>query len=165
MIQSTRFRLEKNAVFELKRPETGTKGQVNSVKMKSEKGARDWRPAIDENLRTGFVELIVLQLLTERDKYGYELKKEISERTDGAMQFRESSLYIPLFRMASRGLVSSYKKTVVGKRFRTYYRIEEAGREYLEYGREQCFAVFGGIMKLFGREVCGTNENPEKNDG
>ncbi|MBQ9544315.1 MAG: helix-turn-helix transcriptional regulator [Clostridia bacterium] len=132
--------------------------------MKFEKNSRDWRAAIDENLRTGFVELLILQLLTERDKYGYELKKEISERTDGVMQFRESALYIPLFRMASRGLVSSYKKTVVGKRFRTYYKIEEAGREYLEYGREQSFAVFSGVMKLFTQEASGGDESSDENE-
>ncbi len=123
--------------------------------MKAQKDAGEWRASIDENLRTGFVELLVLQLLTERDKYGYELKKEIFDRTDGVMEFKESSLYAPLIRMASRGLISSYKETVVGKRFRTYYRIEPLGREYLEYGREQCFEVLGGIMKLFGREVTG----------
>ncbi len=112
----------------------------------------DWKATVDENLRMGFVELLILQMLTERDMYGYEIKKELSDRTNGAFQFVESSLYIPLLRMASRGLVSSRKEITVGKRFRTYYHIEEFGRKYLAYGKEQCKDLFVGITKLLNWE-------------
>ena len=110
----------------------------------------DWKSAVDENLRMGFTELIILHLLCERDMYGYEIKKEIAERTKGAVTFAESSLYIPLLRMASRNLISSRKETVVGKRFRTYYHIEELGKKYHDYGVEQCKTVIDGISNLIG---------------
>ena len=110
----------------------------------------DWKAAVDENLRMGFTELMILHLLTERDMYGYEIKKEIAERTNGAITFAESSLYVPLLRMASRDLISSRKETVVGKRFRTYYHIEELGKKYHDYGMEQCGMVIAGITNLFG---------------
>lgn len=110
----------------------------------------DWKAAVDENLRMGFTELMILHLLCERDMYGYEIKKEIAERTKGVVTFAESSLYIPLLRMASRGLISSRKETVVGKRFRTYYHIEELGKKYHDYGVEQCKIVVSGIADLIG---------------
>lgn len=110
----------------------------------------DWKAAVDENLRMGFTELMILHLLCERDMYGYEIKKEIAERTKGAVTFAESSLYIPLLRMASRGLITSRKETVVGKRFRTYYHIEELGKKYHDYGVEQCKIVVDGIADLIG---------------
>lgn len=113
----------------------------------------DWKATIDENLRMGFVELFILHMLCDRDMYGYELKKAIVERTGGVFQFGETSLYVPLLRMASRGLISSNKVTAVGKRFRTYYHIEEFGRKYLEYGKEQCSAIFTGITTLFNWEM------------
>ena len=122
----------------------------------------DWKAAIDENLRMGFVELLILRLLKEEDKYGYELKKEISDRTNGAITFGESSLYIPLLRMTARGMVSSRKEFVTGKRFRTYYHIEDLGRQYLAYGEEQCRMVFDGISSLFAWEGEKENEGKEQ---
>ncbi len=113
------------------------------------KNDTDWKATIDENLRMGFIELLILHMLTQRDMYGYEIKKALAERTNNAFQFGESSLYIPLLRMASRGLVSSRKEIAVGKRFRTYYHIEELGQKYLAYGKEQCEVLFSGITNLF----------------
>lgn len=94
-----------------------------------EKKEYNWKAAVDENLRMGFTELIILHLLSERDMYGYEIRKTVGERTNGAVTFSESSLYIPLLRMASRDLISSRREIVVGKRFRTYYHIEELGKK------------------------------------
>lgn len=123
--------------------------KVNDMEWKDES---DWKASVDENLRMGYIELLVLHMLTERDMYGYEIKKAIAERTNNVITFTDSSLYVPLLRMASRGLVSSRKETVVGKRFRTYYHIEELGKKYLAYGKEQCELVFSGIMNLFNWE-------------
>ena len=81
--------------------------------------------------------------------YGYEMKPEIIRRTHGAVTFGESPLYIPLLRMAERGLISSRRELVTGKRFRTYYHIEEEGLKCLEYGKKQCEFVFNGITNLF----------------
>ena len=108
----------------------------------------DWKASVDENVRMGFVELMILQILTESDAYCYEMKKAIIERTGGVFSFAESSLYIPLIRMTDRGLISSRRETVTGKRFRTYYHIEAPGREYLAYGKAQCALVFGAVSDL-----------------
>ena len=113
----------------------------------------DWKSTVDENVRAGFAELLLLQILSEGDTYGYEMKKAINERTCGVITFNEGSLYIPLLRMSSRGLISSYKEIVTGKRFRTYYHIEDLGKEYLEYGKKRCQEVFAGVTNLlFGKD-------------
>jgi len=109
----------------------------------------NWKAAVDENVRSGFTELLILQLLSEKDMYGYEMKREIIRRTLGAITFGESPLYIPLLRMAERGLISSRRELVTGKRFRTYYHIEEDGLKCLKYGKKQCDFVFNGITNLF----------------
>lgn len=122
------------------------------------KNDADWKATIDENLRMGLLELLILQLLCERDMYGYEIKKLLAERTENAITFGEASLYIPLLRIASRGLISSRKEYVTGKRFRTYYHIEEFGRKYLAYGKEQYELLFSTVMKLF-------DYNGDQNEG
>ncbi len=115
----------------------------------------NYKKDIDENVRSGLVELLILKLLSERDMYGYELRTLLSDRTGGAFEVKEPSLYGPLYRMASRGLITSEKVVVGEKRFRMYYHLEDAGKEYLAYGREQIDFVFGGVLKLM-------NEKPKK---
>lgn len=108
----------------------------------------EWKSDIEENVRSGIVELLILQLLCERDMYGYEIKQFLEQRTNGAYEMKEGSLYGPLYRMSSRNLISSHKELAGEKRFRMYYHIEEPGREYLAYGKEQIDIVFDGIKTL-----------------
>ena len=108
-----------------------------------------WQNDIYENVRSGLVELLILQLLCERDMYGYEIRQFLDDRTQGAFKLKEGSLYGPLYRMSSRNLVSSHKEMAGEKRFRMYYHIEPAGVEYLKYGKEQIDLVFGGVENLF----------------
>ncbi len=117
------------------------------------KNDADWKATIDENLRMGLAELLILQLLCERDMYGYEIKKLLAERTENVITFGETSLYIPLLRITSRGLISSHKEYVTGKRFRTYYHIEDFGKRYLAYGKEQYRLLFSTVTKLFDYRV------------
>lgn len=105
---------------------------------------------IEENVRSGLVELLILHLLTEEDMYGYQIRQELEKRTGGAFVMKEGSLYGPLYRMSERKLISSHKEMAGEKRFRNYYHIEEAGREYLEYGRKQIEFVFAGVQMLLG---------------
>lgn len=117
----------------------------------------EWKNDIDENVRSGIVELLILHLLCERDMYGYEIIKLLASRTNDAFIMKQASLYGPLYRMASRGLISSHKEMAGEKRFRMYYHIEDKGREYLEYGKEQINLVFSGVMNLL-------NWGNDKND-
>ena len=107
-----------------------------------------WKKDIDENVRSGIVELLIMKLLTTRDMYGYEIRKMLYDKTNGAFDMKEASLYGPLYRMQSRGLISSHKEMAGEKRFRMYYHLEDAGKEYLEYGLEQIDFVFGGVFAL-----------------
>ena len=108
----------------------------------------EWKKDINENVRSGIEELLILQLLSEKEMYGYEIRKALAQRTNNAFEMKEASLYGPLYRMSSRGLISSRKEVVNGKRFRVYYRIEDFGRQYLAYGIEQIRYVFSGVMNL-----------------
>lgn len=119
----------------------------------------NWKNDIDENVRSGIVELLVLHLLCERDMYGYEIRKMLAERTNNAYIMKEASLYGPLYRMSSRGLITSHKEMAGEKRFRMYYHIEDFGREYLEYGKEQINFVFSGVFNLLNG---GDNKNEEQ---
>lgn len=121
-----------------------------------------WKESIDENVRLGIVELLILHMLSERDMYGYEIKEALAVRTNNAFLIKEGSLYGPLYRMQSRGIITSRKEMVVNKRFRMYYMLTDHGREYLEYGKEQMKIVFAGVESLLSWKGAENEQNREK---
>ena len=93
---------------------------------------------LEESLRMGMTELLILNLLNEKERYGYEIRQVLQERTHNVFSYElESSIYGPLRRLEERKLISSHSETVKGKRIRRYYHIEKEGIDYLEYGRNR----------------------------
>ena len=107
----------------------------------------DPKKTAKENIRYGFVEFLLLKMLSERDMYGHEMKKALFERTEGAFNLNEA-LYAPLYKMANMGLISSHREMAGEKRTRLYYHLEPSGREYLEFGIEEINLVINGILNL-----------------
>ena len=87
---------------------------------------------IEENLKVGILDILILKLLTERELYGYEIKQLIFERSKNNILIKEGSLYGPLYRMEKKEFISSRKEVVGKKRFRNYYSITDLGRQYLK---------------------------------
>ncbi len=119
----------------------------------------EWKKDIEENVRSGLVELLILNLLSERDMYGYEIRQMLAKRTNKAFDLKETALYGPLYRMSARNLITSHKEMAGEKRFRMYYHLEDQGKEYLKYGKEQIALVFDGIMSLMNWKA---EENKEQ---
>lgn len=103
-----------------------------------------WKDDIEENLKYGTVEVLILKLLSERDMYGYEIKTELYKRSNEAVVIKEGSLYGPLYRMQEKKLISSRKEMVGPKRFRNYYHLDDDGKQYLEIALERLETFFNG---------------------
>lgn len=115
-----------------------------------------WTDNVQENIKSGLIEVLILSLLSTEDMYGYQIKTELANRTDQAFLVKEGSLYGPLYRMEERKLISSRKELVGEKRFRNYYHIENSGKEYLEYAVKEFQSVFSGSYNLI--KGCGLIE-------
>lgn len=113
-----------------------------------------WQDDVQENIRFGLIEIIILALLSNKEMYGYIIKSELYKRSNGVFKIKEGSLYGPLYRMQQRNLISSHREQVEGKRFRNYYRIEESGKEYLAFAIRDFKAVYGAtdsmLVELLG---------------
>ena len=96
----------------------------------------------------GSTAILILTLLEKEDMYGYKIKTELAEKTNNAIIVKEGSLYGPLYRMEERKLISSRKELVGEKRFRNYYHIEDAGKEYLEFAVNEFKTIFDGAYNL-----------------
>ncbi len=76
------------------------------------------------------VEMLVLRLLTEREMYGYEIIQIVNDRTDGAFNWKQGTLYPVLHRLAGSGYLETEWKTgstgSTGK-MRKYYKLTSKG--------------------------------------
>ncbi len=83
---------------------------------------------ISSDLIRGHVDTIILGLLSSKDRYGYELCKEVAQLSDGEYELKEPTLYSAFRRMEPQGLISSrWGEGSQGGR-RKYYSITDDGK-------------------------------------
>jgi DNA-binding PadR family transcriptional regulator len=79
----------------------------------------------------GEVRVALLALLAEQPRHGYDLMRELEERSGGAYRASAGTIYPTLQQLEDEGLVSSEREN--GKRV---YRLTEAGQRESEAGAE-----------------------------
>ena len=92
---------------------------------------------IEKSLLSGSTPLLVLSLLKDGDKYGYEMIEELAKRSDDTFQLKEGTLYPLLHTLEKEKLVASYSKQTSGGRERKYYRLTAEGLAQLEYKEKE----------------------------
>lgn len=108
---------------------------------------------IDKGLIGGSVILLVLTLLVETDMYGYEIIKELDQRSDQTFQFKEGSLYPVLHKMLNSGYVSSYSEKGTSGKNRKYYQITTKGKKQLTVESEKWELFSSSVNKIVRGEV------------
>jgi PadR family transcriptional regulator PadR len=84
-----------------------------------------------QQIRKGSTRLAILQLVSERERYGYEIVTSIRDRTKGALEVAEGNVYPALHALEAEGLVTSaWREVEPGVPPRKYYRITARGREH-----------------------------------
>lgn len=80
----------------------------------------------------GSISQILLNALITGDKYGYEICKDIEQKSNGKLLLKQPSLYSSLRRMENQGLITSYwEESDMGGR-RHYYSITPKGKAHYE---------------------------------
>jgi PadR family transcriptional regulator PadR len=80
----------------------------------------------------GYNDIFLLRVLSQGDSYGYEIGKKIREMTDELYSIKETTLYSAFNRLEKNGYISSYPGVVTNGKKRTYYKITDLGKQYLE---------------------------------
>ena len=91
---------------------------------------------IERELMRGSGPLAVLQLLSRREMYGYELVEALARESDGVLAMGQSTLYPLLYNLEAKGLISSRTEEEDG-RTRRYYALTKAGRKELTAQRSR----------------------------
>jgi transcriptional regulator len=108
-------------------------------------------PAISKELRKGSADLLILALVEERPRHGYEIARLIDERSDGALRYHVASLYPTLYRLEDRGLIEGRWVEKAGQRRRRYYRLLPEGRRVLAAQRsifQNFFATLDRVARI-----------------
>ena len=88
-------------------------------------------PIVTPEMKKGSAELLILALIEERARHGYEISKLIAARSEGALEFHVASLYPLLYRLEGRRWIEGRWVEKAGQRRRRYYRLTPAGRKML----------------------------------
>lgn len=108
--------------------------------------------ALARELKRGSTELLILALLEERDRHGYDLARLIDQRSRGEITFHVASLYPTLYRMEDRGLIEGRWIEKAGQRRRRYYRLTAEGGKVLEARRRSWSEFVEGVGRIVGPE-------------
>jgi len=80
----------------------------------------------------GNIETIILNALYNGDKYGYEITKEIKEKTDNKYEIKQPTLYSYLKRLEEQDLIEPYWGEESHGGRRKYFRLTLHGKETCE---------------------------------
>lgn len=75
--------------------------------------------------KKGVLELLVLALLKEKDRYGYEISESVSKKID----ISDGTVYPILRKLKTEGLVNVYVSEDSGGPPRKYYTLTKSGDE------------------------------------
>jgi len=84
-----------------------------------------------QQLRKGSTPLLILSVLDKDKMYGYQIMRELEQRSEGYFTMTAALLYPALHQMELDGLLKSEWQEGQGKRKRKYYSITPKGRKAL----------------------------------
>jgi transcriptional regulator len=105
---------------------------------------------LDRELKKGSAELLILSLVEDRQRHGYEIGQLIELRSQGTLRFNVASLYPLLYRLEKRGWIRGRWVEKAGQRRRRYYRLTSAGKKVLASQRDGWREFVEAISRITG---------------
>jgi len=106
-----------------------------------------------QQFRKGSTRLAILQLVGERERYGYEIIAAIRDRTKGALELAEGNVYPALHALEAEGhITSTWREVEPGVPPRKYYRITAQGRAHRAALVQEWKDYAGAIARLLDGE-------------
>jgi transcriptional regulator len=104
-------------------------------------------------LKKGSAELLILALVEDQPRHGYDIGKLITARSDGDLKFSVAALYPLLYRLEKRGWIAGRWTERAGQRRRRLYRLTPAGRRVLAAQRGGWQAFVRAVNRIAGVEM------------
>ena len=104
----------------------------------------------EEEWKKGSAELLILSLLQDQLRHGYEIGKLIEVRSAGALHFHVASLYPLLYRLEERGWIQGRWVEKPNQRRRRYYRLTAEGQRVLAVQRKKWQEFAAAVGRIAG---------------
>ena len=110
--------------------------------------------AEEKIVSSGNTSMLLLQLLSEKDMYGYEMIEELEKRSEYVFSLKAGTMYPLLHAMESKKHLVSYEKEAQGK-MRRYYTITKQGRAELLKKKEAWETYSKAVGQVIGGALYG----------
>jgi PadR family transcriptional regulator PadR len=107
---------------------------------------------LDQEWKKGSAELLILSLLEDQPRHGYDIGKLIESRSGGRLRFHIASLYPLLYRLENRGLIEGRWVEKPNQRRRRYYRLTTQGQKTLAQQRQSWREFVRAVSQITGVE-------------
>src|ERR671923_1389347 len=107
---------------------------------------------LDRELKKGSAELLILSLVEDQPRHGYDIGNLIERRSKGTLKFNVASLYPLLYRLERRGWIQGRWVEKAGQRRRRYYRLTAEGKRVLGERRKSWRAFMQAVQQAAGLE-------------
>ena len=104
----------------------------------------------ETQLLKGVAPVVVLQILSRGEMYGYELAQAIEKRSSDILTLGKGTLYPLLYNLEAKRLVRARLEKTKSGRKRRYYSITGRGKQYLSVQTEQLRRLHTGLEFVFG---------------
>lgn len=109
---------------------------------------------MDKKLMAMGTTMLILKLLEEQDMYGYQMIKELEEKSENVFSLKEGTLYPILHNLEKEGAVESFEKAAETGRMRKYYHLTKEGSKVLSEKQKEWDAFQGAVNKVMKNPVC-----------
>lgn len=105
---------------------------------------------VDKNLMSGSTTMLILNLLNDGDKYGYQMIEELERRSENVFTLKAGTLYPILHNLEQQGMVESYDDISANARPRKYYKITKSGRALFQEKKSEWQHYISTVSKVLG---------------
>ncbi len=104
----------------------------------------------ESQLLKGIAPVVVLEILSRGQMYGYELSQAIEQRSGDILTLGKGTLYPLLYNLEARKLVRGKWEKNQSSRKRRYYSITSKGKDELVKQKAQLKELTAGLDLVFG---------------
>lgn len=129
--------------FGMGREQRGRRGWGDHMRHAAERHGHRGRGRLGRLFEHGDLRFVILALLEEQPRHGYELIKELEERTGGAYRPSAGVIYPTLALLEDEGLI----RPAGGETGRKLYEVTDEGRAALDKSRTAVEGVFARMAE------------------
>lgn len=105
---------------------------------------------MDKKMTAVSASLLVLQLISEKEQYGYQIIKELDLRSSHVFSLKEGTLYPILHSLEEKGAIESFERLAETGKMRKYYRITKNGKKLLKEKKEEWQTCNQAVSRVIG---------------